>query len=171
MVLKQNKQKGFTLIELVVYVGIMSMLVAVMGAMFGQIVEVQLESEATSSVDQDGRYILGKMIYDMKSLNVSDNLVAPANPGNQGNTLQLRINSILYTYSVNGSGNLIVTDASTGQSNQLNGSNTSVSGLNFQRIGSGGVNDTIRMTFVLSTRVSQHSGTESRTFTTTLSRQ
>jgi type II secretory pathway pseudopilin PulG len=168
---KKTAQRGFTLIELVLYAGLLSILVGVMGVMFGQIVDVQLESEATSGVDQDGRYILGKMIYDMKSLNTSDTIATPANPGNTSTTLQLNINSTNYTYSLDGNGNLVLTNNATGEANVLNGWQTSVSNLSFQRIGAGGSNDTIRVSFTINSRVQQHSGVESRSFQTTLAKQ
>lgn len=167
----KKKQIGFTLIELVLYAGLLSILVGVMGVMFGQIVDVQLESEATAGVDQDGRYILGKMIYEMKSLNRGDTIVTPANPGNTSTTLQLNVNSINYTYSLDSNGNLVLTNGSTGVSDVLNGWQSSVSNLSFQRIGAGGSNDTIRVTFTINSRVQQSSGIESRTFQTTLARQ
>lgn len=167
----KKRQRGFTLIELVLYAGLLSILVGVMGVMFGQIVDVQLESEATAVVDQDGRYVLGKMIYDMKLLNTDDVIVTPANSGDTSSTLQLNINSINYTYSLDSNDNLVLTNGSTGESNVLNGWQSSVSNLSFQRIGAGGSNDTIRVTFTINSRVQQHSGIESRTFQTTLARQ
>ena len=167
----KKTQKGFTLIELVLYVGILSILVGVMSTMFGQIVEVQLESEATSTVDQDGRYILSKMFYDMKSINTSDVITTPASPGSQTSTLQIRVNSINYTYSLNSGGNLILTNGSTGEVNVLNSANSSVTGLTFQRIGAGDTNDTIRVNFTVVSRVKQPSGDESRAFQTTLAKQ
>jgi type II secretory pathway pseudopilin PulG len=168
---KNKHQRGFTLIELVLYAGLLSILVGVMGTIFAQIVDVQLDSEATSSVDQDGRYIMSKMLYDMKALNTGDIVVTPANPGDTTTTLQLRINSINYTYSLDSNGNLLLTNGSTGETNMLNSYNASVTGLSFQRIGSGGSNDTIRVNFTIQSRVEQNTGNESRSFQTTLARQ
>ncbi len=171
LVRSKTHAKGFTLIELVLYTGLLSILVGVMGAMFGQILDVQLESEATASVDQDGRYVLAKMIYDMKSVNTGDSIIVPANPGDTTSTLQIEINSIDYTYSLDSNSNLILTNGSTGEVNVMNGVNSSVSGVSFQRIGAGGSNDTIRVSFTVSSRIQQTSGIESRTFQTTLARQ
>lgn len=167
----KKRQKGFTLIELVLYVGILSILIGVMTAIFGQIVEGQLEAEASSATDQDGRYVLGKMIYDMKSVNVTDTVVIPASPGVQTSTLQLQINSINYTYSLNSNGDLILTNGTTGEVNKLNSVNSSISGLNFQRLGAGGTNDTVRVNFTVTSRNTQSAGPESKSFETTLARQ
>jgi type II secretory pathway pseudopilin PulG len=168
---KTQNQKGFTLIELVLYAGILSILVGVMSALFGSIVEVQMESEATSAVDQDGRYILSKMLYDMKSINENDVIVVPVNPGDSGSTLQVQISAINYTYSIDANSNLVVTNTTTGESNVLNSYNTSVSGLTFQRLGAGGANDTVRVSFTIQSRIQQPSGFETRSFQTTLARQ
>ncbi len=170
----QKRQKGFTLIELVLYVGILSILVGIMSTMFGQIVEVQLESESTSVVDQDGRYIMGKLFYDMKSISASpsgDRITTPASPGVTSSTLQIRVNSINYTYSLDSGGNLLLTNGSTGEVNKLNGANSYLTGLSFQRIGAGDSNDTIRVNFTVVSRIQQPSGAESRSFQTTLARQ
>lgn len=166
--LHTKKQKGFTLIELVLYAGILSVLLGVLSALFGVIIETQLDSQATSSVDQDGRYVIAKMVYDMRS---SSSIVAPANAGQSANTLQITRNSINYTYSLNGSNNLVLTNNSTGEVNVLNGSETSVTGLTFQRLGNGGSDDTVRVNFTITSRVAEKSGSETRSFQTTLGRQ
>src|SRR5215469_6141095 len=99
------KLKGYSLIELVLYIGILSILLAVLTSIFSSVVDVQLESNATSSVDQDGRFLLSKLLYDVKS---SSSIVTPATPGVQSSTMQVTINSINYTYSASNSGNFEV---------------------------------------------------------------
>jgi prepilin-type N-terminal cleavage/methylation domain-containing protein len=174
---RKSAQKGFTLIELIIYVGIFSILIGVMSAMFGSILDVQLESEATSSVDQDGRYLLSKLTYDFKTINPTlnlatpDKITTPANPGDTSPTLQIRVNSVDYVYSLNSSNNLQVQNVSTGEMNVLNSVGTSVTGLSFQRVGSGGSNDTIRVNFTVQSRTLRTTGYESRSFQTTLARQ
>jgi prepilin-type N-terminal cleavage/methylation domain-containing protein len=174
---RKSARKGFTLIELVIYVGIFSILIGVMSAMFGSILDVQLESESTSSVDQDGRYLLSKLTYDFKTMNPAlsssdpDKIDPPKNPGDTSPTLKMRLNSVDYVYSLNSSNNLQVQNVSTGETNILNSVGTSVTGLSFQRIGSGGSNDTIRVNFTVKSRTLRTTGYESRSFQTTLARQ
>jgi type II secretory pathway pseudopilin PulG len=165
MKMKKNYNKGFTLVELVVYMGIMSILVGVLGSVFAAIVDVQLESEATASVDQDGRYILSKLLYDMKSASL---LTTPSGAGSTSSTLQITVNAIPYIYSLDGSGNLqVVNHYGT---NVLNSYDSQISGLSFQRIGTGGSNDTVRVNFTVTSRTLRNTGPESRSFQTTLSR-
>ena len=49
-----KKQKGFSLVELLLYMGLFSILLASLMQLFGAIIAVRLESEATSAVLQDG---------------------------------------------------------------------------------------------------------------------
>lgn len=162
---RRSLRKGFTLIELVLYMGMMSILVGVLGMIFATIVDVQLESEAASSVDQDGRYILSKLLYDTKS---ATTIVEPSDPGETSSTLQMNINGVGYTYSVNAGGNLQVVN--NYGSNTLNGFDSQVSNVSFQRIGNGSGSDTLRFNFTVTSRTQRPSGPESRDFQTTLSR-
>lgn len=160
--------KGFTLIELVLYMGILSILVTAIAVIFSTVVDVQLESKATSSVDQNGRYLISKLLYDTRS---ASSIVTPANPGTQTNTLQITRNSINYIYSLDANSNLLLTNQSTGESNVLNSYDTQVSGLQLLRIGSGGNSDTVQVNFTVTSRIVQAKGQESRSFQTTLGLQ
>ncbi len=157
--------KGMTLIELILYMGILLLLLTVLSSIFSAIVDVQLNSSSLSNVDQDGTYLLAKFTHDVAS---SSAILVPTNPGNQTSTLQLTINSINYTYSLNNSGNLQVVNNSTNETNVLNSYSTSVSGLTFTRIGNGGSNDTVQMSYTITSRTKERSGYETKGFTTTL---
>jgi prepilin-type N-terminal cleavage/methylation domain-containing protein len=164
-----TSKKGFTLIELVLYIGILSILLGVMSSIFTTVVGVQLESNATSSVDQDGRYLLSKLLYDVKS---SSAIVTPANPGNVASSMQITINSINYTYSLDSNSNLQVVNNSTNEINVLNSYNTSVSNLTFTRIGTGGSSDTIRVAYTLTSRGKELANQqETKSYQTTLGEQ
>ena len=58
LLLKKKNQKGSTFIETVLYIAIFSILLVIFLQMFTAIIDIQLESEAKSSVLQDGRFIL-----------------------------------------------------------------------------------------------------------------
>lgn len=163
---KNALQKGMTLIELTIYTGLLLLLLSVLSSIFSAIVDVQLDSNSTSAVDQDGTYILAKMNHDVAS---SSAMLVPATPGSQSATMQLTVNSINYTYSVNSNNNLQILNGSTSQSDVLNSYNTSVSGLSFMRIGNGGNSDTIDVSFTIKSRILERNNTyESKSFQTTL---
>src|SRR6266404_1489448 len=151
-------QKGFTLIELVIYIGILAILLSVLSSIFTSILDVQLQPTSTSSVNQDGRYLLSKLLYDVKS---SSAILVPANPGTVSSTMQLTINSINYTYSLNG-GNLQIVNNSTNDTDVLNSYDTSISGLTFTRVGNGGSSDTVRVSYTVSSRAKSRSGIETK---------
>jgi type II secretory pathway pseudopilin PulG len=165
----KNITKGYTLIELIIYIGILALLLGVLTSIFTSIIGVQLESTSTSSVNQDGRYILSKLLYDVKS---ASSIVTPTTPGASGSSMQLTINSINYTYSKSAGNNLQVVNGSTGEVNVLNSYDTSVSGLTFTRVGNGGSSDDIRVSYTLTSRTTEQAGVhETKSFTTTLGSQ
>ncbi len=162
---KFSTRLGFTTIELLLYMGILTILISVLASIFGAIIDSKLESEATSSVDQDGRYILARLSRDMQS---ATSIASPA-AGLQGSALQISVNSIAQTYAVNISNDLQITKS--GQSDNLNSVDTSVSNLTFKRIGNGDVDDTIQMQFTLTSKIQRRAGTsEVKSFKTTFGR-
>jgi len=165
---KNISSKGFTLIELVLYMGILMILIGILSSIFTSIVDVQLESTATSSVNQDGRYLLSKLLYDVRS---ASSITSPPNPGDTASTMQITSNSIIYTYSLDSSNNLQVVNGSTSETIILNGYDTSVSDLTFTRIGSGDSNDTVRVSYTLTSKTKERSGQETKSFQTTLGKQ
>lgn len=163
---------GFTIIESLVYMGLLIILITILSLLFSSILDVQLESKSTSSVDLDGRYIIAKLIYDMHMMQtsspVNDTIITPSTPGGSSSTLNFTVNSINYTYSLS-SGNLqLVNDKGT---NNLNGVDTTVSALQFTRIGTGASTDTIRVTFTVTSKIIRNAGAESRSYQTTISSQ
>ncbi|MGI8419813.1 MAG: PilW family protein [Candidatus Levyibacteriota bacterium] len=158
--------RGFTLIELIIYIGILSVLLGVMSSVFTTVVDVQLESNATASVDQDGRYLLGKLLHDFQA-NTPVVIKQPKDPGTQTNYLQLNLNNSLSDtiYSVDGNGNLQLTESSA--SAQLNSYDTNISSFSATRIGLNDSHDTVRVSFTIRSRTKERSGYETKTFTST----
>jgi len=159
-----NSSRGFTLVELLIYIGMISILFIVLTQVFGSILDAQLESEATSSVQQDGRFILSRFSYDIRR---SDDIILPAALGDQSSSLQLNIGGVNYTYSLN-SGDLELTnDIGT---NAINSGDTTVSNLQFTRIGNSGANakNTIQIEYTVTTKVIRPKGLETKDYQTTI---
>lgn len=165
-------QKGFTITELILYMGLLVILIVILARLFSSILDVQLESQSMSSVDLDGKYIISKLIYDMHSMQTgapsNDTIVTPQSPGLSGSTLTFKVNSVDHTYTLN-NGNMSLTN--NYGSNNLNSLDTTISDLQFTRIGSGTSRDTIRVSFTLTSKITKDSGPETRTFRTTISSQ
>lgn len=155
--------RGFSLMELIISTGILMILISILTTLFGQILDVQLQSKSTSSVDENSRYILARLAYDFQS---ASTIVTPATPGQQSDTLQITVNSVNYVYSLDNNGNLLLTKNS--QSDHLNSDAVTISGLTFTRIGNGDSNDTVRVAFTVKTKTSQTSGKEQKSYQTTL---
>lgn len=161
---KVNRKSGFTLIELLLYMGIFTILLTVTLQMFGSIFDIQLESQATSSVEADGRFILSRFSYDLSR---AQGISAPLSPGISNPTLSIIISGQTFTYSLNG-GNLLLENSGTGTSDHLNSIETSVSDVSFLRlVGGEGGKDVIQMSFTLTSEVTQRSGKEVTAFQTT----
>ena len=115
------KRKAFTIVELVVYMGILSVLLVVFIDMFATLVNRQLETESLSSVQQDANYLLSRLTYDFSQ---SKNIQTPSSPGSPSATLTLLNGSTSYYYFLK-SDNLI--SSHSGILDQLNSSETTIS--------------------------------------------
>ncbi len=157
---------GFTLVELLIYMGLLSLFLLVLTSIFASILDVQLESQASSSVEEDGRFILARLTYDFGRAKA---IVSPATLGSSATSLILNINGINNTFSLSGQ-DLILTD-NTG-SNKLNSFDDNVSNLNFTYLANSAaestISATIRANFTLTSKVSRKNGPEAKTLQTTL---
>lgn len=155
-----KKNKGFTLIELVVYMGLFSILLIVLAEVFTSALNDRLESESTSQVVQDGRFILARFMYD---INRAESIAAPAVLGEQANSLQIIISGATYTYVLNNN-NLELTN--NFGINKLNSGDTTISDLNFKRLGNISGKNTIQINFTLTSKTVPKSGPEIKDFQT-----
>jgi prepilin-type N-terminal cleavage/methylation domain-containing protein len=158
---KIKNKKGFTLIELLIFMGIFSVLIVVLFQMFTAIFDVQLESQSTSAVAQDGRYILNKLTYDIKNIT---NITVPA-VGSTSASLVISDGVTTYTYTLN-NGNLSLNNSTLGTTDSLNSVNTTVTSISFLRLSDTASQNknTITVNFTLNSRVSKRSGVSSESF-------
>lgn len=122
-------KKGFTIIELLLYIGMLAGFILVLGQLFFSILDSQLESQANSAVDTEGQYLLTRLSYDIRR---AASLTTPAALGQTAATLVLDIGGTAHTYSLNGS-NLTLTVS--GNTYLLNSQTVSVTGFSVQRLG------------------------------------
>ncbi len=160
--LRATEKKGFTLIELLLFMGIITVLLLVLTQIFISVLDIQKESSATSSVQQDGTLILNRLMYDITR---ADSITIPSSLGQQTSSLQFVVGGINHTYAIN-NGNLLLTDNI--DANQLNGFDTIVSDISFLRLGNANGKNTIRVGFTVTSKVAQAKGAEVRSFQTTI---
>ncbi len=158
-----HRKRGFTLIELIISMGILAMLLLVLTDLFLAITNLRVESEATSSVEQDGRYILSKLIYD---INNASAITTPGSLGTQTSTLVLTLNGVTNTYALS-SGNLVLTN--TNGSNNLNSLYTTISNFTVLRLGNTNGKHALKINYTATTTKSRNNYNESKSYQTTVS--
>jgi type II secretory pathway pseudopilin PulG len=162
---KIYSQNGTTIVELLLYMGLLSILLATLTSIFVSALDVQSESNATSAVEQDGNYILSRLNYDIHR---AQSISIPPSSGATAGNFQIIIGGVNYTYSIDANNNLILTN-NLGTDN-LNNYGSSVSALLVQRLGNvGGIENTLRINFTVKSRVKRISGFETKDFKTSLS--
>ncbi len=163
----KNKKKGFTLVELIIYMGLLSALLVILSQVFTSIISAKLDSESRASIDQDATYLISKLTYDIsRATAISSPSTFTACTSSC--SLQISIGGVSNTYSIN-SGNLrIVNNLGT---NVLNGYNTSITAFNLTRIGNGVTptnTDTIKINFTIQSDVIRSSGNEVKNYEITV---
>lgn len=160
-ILSRTEQKGFTLIELVIYIALISVLLLVISQIFIASLDAQTESEAVSSVDQDGRFLLSRLSYDMSR---ADDVIEPVSFGTPASTLILLINGDTYTYSQNGNQLQVTGPFGT---DQLTSSLTRLRSLSFEKLGNTDGLPTIRVHFTLESVTIAETGVKVESFQST----
>ena len=155
-------ERGFSILEIVMYMGILSVLLFMFTDIFVSMLDVRSESLANSSVVQDARFMLSRFSYDIKR---AQTISQPANLGDSSNSLQLSIDGDAYTYSLtNGTLNL----QNINGVNAVNSVDTTVSNLVFKKLGNTGGKPSVRITFTLTSVIQRKSGYETRNYQTTV---
>lgn len=155
------ERKGFSIVEMMLYMGLMAILLSFLTQTFLSVLNLQSETQSRSSVEADGRYLLTRLSYDIHR---GSAIVSPA-LGQSASTAILTIDDANYTYSPD-SGNLILTTG--GSTHQLNSYATKISNLSFTRLGNPGGNNTLQIKFTLTGVVNWESGPRIQNFETTI---
>lgn len=116
-----NNKRGFTIVEMLLVIGIMSILVVILTQVFGSILTMKLRSQATTAVAQDSRYLLTRLAYDItRSSDLS--VLSPQ-------SLSLTINGVNYLYALSGTSLLLSVGGAPSQA--LTSIDTQITALNF----------------------------------------
>jgi len=155
---RKLKQRGSTLVEFLLYMALLSGFLIILTNIFLSIVELKIDSESISSIEQEGRFIMARMIHD---LHRASSITTPASAGDTSASLVIVIGGSNYTFQLSGT-DFQMTDA-VGIS-ALNGSGTEISGLSFQRVGNSGGKHTIKAEFSITSAEDRISGSQTKTF-------
>lgn len=156
-----NNTSGFTLVELIIYMGLLAMLVLIFTEIFTSVVDNQLSSNNTSNVSGDGRYIYSRFVYDVARAQSITDPLAFASPSS---TMTLLINGENFTYHLT-NGNLSI-EAPSG-TYQLNSQGTTISNLEFTKVGSASARSTVQLNFTVTGDVDTRGIFDQKDFQTT----
>lgn len=167
---RDRTKHGYTLIELVVYMGLLGILLVILSQFFIAALNVQLVSKADTAVEQDGAYILARVTYDLRRATT----VSQPSLGQTVATLSAIIADSgvnnAYQYALDDE-NLVLTIA--GSPSQLNSDQSSISNFSLTRIGNSGqsatAKDTIQVGFTVQSKAITSSGAQSLDYKTTVS--
>lgn len=125
-------KKGFTLIELILFMGIFSILIFVLTDIFIISLKTKTSAESTAVINQDGRFIFAKLTADINNANsiTSPPLVDP--PDNTSQNLDLILYGVPETIQLNNGNIELVTGGNT---YVLNSVNSEIISLAFTRLG------------------------------------
>jgi Tfp pilus assembly protein FimT len=155
--------RGFTMVELLLYMGILVILLSVLTGIFSTVIDVQLESKGTSVTQMDGRYILSRLSYDIERASA----VTVPTLASQSAAMNLTINGQNVSYALDSDRNLIVTEASV--SAQLNSFATSLDAISFRQIGNSiGGKNTVQILYTIRSKAQSARGADVKTYTTTV---
>jgi prepilin-type N-terminal cleavage/methylation domain-containing protein len=154
-------KKGFTLVELLIYMALVSIFLLVLLDVFTTTLNSKLSSESTSAISYDSRYILSKLSYDV---NNADSVISPA-LGATGTSLQLTSGGVTSIYAITG-GNLVKTVG--GVSMSLNGTNTQLDSISFKNLGNAGGKPTIQVVYTVRSKIVVWGGTQTQVINTTV---
>lgn len=152
-------QAGVTLIEMLIVMGLLSILLVVMATIFTSAADVQQQSRSYSATISNGRFIMARLNYDIAR---ASSIVSPASPGASTSALELDIGGTDYTYNLAGN-NLQLTDG-IGTDN-LNSDDVVVSNPNFEEVSGGGGLPTILYNFTLTSTALSNGSADTQTFT------
>jgi len=157
-----KSNKGATLIELLIYFGILSILLVIVIDLMLQSGEFSLEAESRSSLQSDARFITNRLSFDIHQ---ADSVTSPANLGDSSSTLTFTVGTDIHTYTLSGT-NLEYqeTVGLNTETANLNSNRTIVNSLTFERLGNPGGKPTIKITLELETTKSEKGGPKQKTF-------
>jgi Tfp pilus assembly protein PilW len=161
MSVKSFRHRGFTIIELLIYTGLVAVFLVGIMNMFLTTLDVQLESQASTSVDLDGRFIMARLNYD---LHRASQITAPANIGDTSASLSFVVDGNTYIYNQAGQ-NLEL--SISGQSGILNSYGSVVPVFSVTRVGyADGIPSVLINLTLQSTTVLQDHTPQSRSYQT-----
>lgn len=124
-----NKQRGYTLVELLIYLALISIFFVAFSSIFTTILQLKTKVYQSSPMDYNGQYLMQRLVYDIRQ---AETISTPANLGQTSDSLSLMINGENYTYTLV---NHVIFLTNNNGSFPISDNLTNVQSISFQRIG------------------------------------
>lgn len=160
---KYIKSLGFSLVELIIYMGLSTVILTVITGLFISVLESQTKSQVTSAMEQDGQYILSKITYEIYQ---ADEITTPASLGEQGSQLQVTTSGQPISFQLNDQTLSITKNSVT---SQLHSSLTQVTEFQVSRLGNVDGLQAISILFTLDSLNQTASSAQTKQYQTTVS--
>lgn len=154
--LHSKRSSGFTLVEMLIYLNLLSVLLLFISRIFLTTLDVQVRSQSASSVQIDDQYVLSRLQYDIYR---ADAILTPANIGDVAGSLVMSIGGDTYTYGLSG-GQLQLTTASGVE--QVTSARTTMSSFTVERQGNIGGVPTLTVQYEITSVFSEDGTPETR---------
>ncbi len=143
---QKQEERGFTLVELLLYVGISSIILLVISLFIGMLLQSRIKNNVIAEVEQQGTQALSTILRTIRN---ADSITSPTS-GTTANSLTLTIPSLALSPSVISLANnaLFITEG-LNQSEFLINDSVTVSNLLFENISRAGTSGIIRVSFVV----------------------
>ncbi|KKR39594.1 hypothetical protein A2210_03340 [Candidatus Woesebacteria bacterium RIFOXYA1_FULL_40_18] len=139
-------QKGITIVEIILYLALLSIFMLVLLDIFMGGINLQFESEGTSAVQTDGQFIMARLMSDLKN---ADSVTTPQILGVSSPSLVFISSGVTFTYSLAGG---VLSLTRSGETLALNSLETNVTALNFTRLGNVGGKPTIKIDLTIESK-------------------
>jgi hypothetical protein len=158
--MKNNFKKATTIVELTLYMGLLSIFLVIIFNLFSQIISTQTRSVAVSLVQTNGNFLLTKLTHDINQANA---ITVPASIGSSAVSMTLTIGTTNASYTIS-NGRLVMIDTS-GNYN-LNDADTTISDFVVTRLGNSGGKAGLKIVFTVTSNVVDNSNIKTKTYQT-----
>lgn len=157
-----SPNRGFTLVELLVYFALFSILLVVITNLFIDALAQRDRDSLRSSLQQESEYVLAKLRHDVLN---ADAIIHPALSGESSPTLELDVGGDTYTYSLDSQRLL---ESGPDQQSYLTSNNLRVSDFEVENRSGTATSQTVTITFTLTATQLDGSEYGSRVLSTTV---
>ncbi len=164
-VIRLIHQKGFTLVEILVYFGLFSILLVVINSLFITTLEQQTQDLARSALQQESEFVLAKLKYDIYN---ADSISLPAQAGDVSDSLVFITEGVTNSYQLNATE---LTKSIDGDVFEVTSSQVDVESLQFENQSGSSLDQTVGFTVIITSSQNDGKASSSRTISSSVTRR